>query len=250
MQTIGELAKILNIRTSAIRFYEKEGLIPSGERNQSGYRVYDVEIRNRILLIQRAQNLGFSLADIKILLEGMDNRHLSNTDIIELSEKRFFALEKKATEIMVLQHEMGLFLQDLRISTKKKKTKEQNSFDELVKRICSNPTTSNSSLEMMDWLMSAANCNLTTKAAQKILKNLKGHHTHIWQENNQYHILLVTKDEGVKKSLDDLAKLENNCKTHETLSANTFDEEEGVLFVAGGENAFIFARLFIALENA
>jgi len=71
--TIGEVAKRTGLRTSAIRFYEKTGLLPSPMRT-SGQRRYDVGILDRIAVLERAKACGFNLAEIRVLFQG-DGSH-------------------------------------------------------------------------------------------------------------------------------------------------------------------------------
>ncbi len=65
---IGAVAKQAGISVEAVRFYEKQGLINTPSRNDSGYRVYSPDIINQLLFVTRAKELGFSLKEIKELL--------------------------------------------------------------------------------------------------------------------------------------------------------------------------------------
>ena len=67
--TIGELAASSGLKPSAIRFYEKSGLLPVPTR-RNGRRVYASEAANRLFLIAFAKDTGFSLPEIKLLLHG------------------------------------------------------------------------------------------------------------------------------------------------------------------------------------
>jgi len=58
---IGELAAATGVAPSAIRFYEKSGLLPAAQRGSNGYRSYSNDAIERLRLIQVAQSLGFSL---------------------------------------------------------------------------------------------------------------------------------------------------------------------------------------------
>ncbi|SEU22480.1 MerR family transcriptional regulator [Variovorax sp. OV084] len=58
---IGELAAATGVAPSAIRFYEKSGLLPAARRGSNGYRSYSNDAIERLRLIQVAQSLGFSL---------------------------------------------------------------------------------------------------------------------------------------------------------------------------------------------
>jgi len=70
---IGELGRQAGIRTSAIRFYESVGLMPKPPR-ESGWRRYDASVSDRLKVIQAAREVGFSLAEIKLLLDGFPKK--------------------------------------------------------------------------------------------------------------------------------------------------------------------------------
>ncbi|MHB1533332.1 MAG: MerR family transcriptional regulator [Acidimicrobiales bacterium] len=70
--TIGELAARAGVSTSALRFWEAEGLVAAPERTPSGYRRYDEESLARVRFILRGQALGLSLAEIARLLAAAD----------------------------------------------------------------------------------------------------------------------------------------------------------------------------------
>jgi len=67
--TIGELAAASGVGVETIRFYERKKLITRPGRPLSGFRHYDEDATRRIRFVRRAQELGFSLAEIKQLLE-------------------------------------------------------------------------------------------------------------------------------------------------------------------------------------
>jgi DNA-binding transcriptional MerR regulator len=243
--TIGQLAKKAGVRTSTLRFYEEEGLLAPSDRTDAGYRLYPAEALHRIELIHRAQRLGFSLADIRPLLDGWDAGDLSDQTILEIAENRYLALEKQVTERLVLQHELELFLQDL--NRRKKKNLPENAFDKLLERVCADPTQKSSAPFMLDWLMEQAGCNLTTENGRGILNRLQGQHIHVWQDGDAFRILFVSDDPQVEQALRELADLEANCETHANTESRFHHDEEGFLFTARGEFAFIFARLFLIL---
>jgi DNA-binding transcriptional MerR regulator len=92
--SIGRVAAAANLRTSAIRYYESEGLLPPAYR-RSGRRVYDRAILDRLALIQLASQCGFSLTEIRTLLHGFAPgtapakrwRFLAKTKLAELNKK-------------------------------------------------------------------------------------------------------------------------------------------------------------------
>jgi hypothetical protein len=69
----------------------------------------------------------------------------------------------------------------------------------------------------------------------------------VWQDGDAYNILFVSDDPQVEKALRELANLEANCDTHANTDSHFAHNEEGYLFIAKGEFAFIFARLFLIL---
>ena len=102
---------------------------------------------------------------------------------------------------------------------------------------------------MFDWLLEQAGCALTSRAGQRLLDRLRGLHTHIWQEDDAYFVLIVSQDPDVAAALQELAQLEAHCEAHKQLIPEFTADDEGYLFIARGDNAFIYARLFLALED-
>jgi MerR family transcriptional regulator, copper efflux regulator len=66
--TIGQVAKEGGVNLQTIRYYERRGILPRPPRTSSGYRAFPDEAVKRIRFIKRAQELGFSLKEIKELL--------------------------------------------------------------------------------------------------------------------------------------------------------------------------------------
>lgn len=66
--TIGQLAKQSNVHVETLRYYERRGLVSAPPRTVSNYRVYSSENLRRVKFIKQAQELGFSLEEIKRLL--------------------------------------------------------------------------------------------------------------------------------------------------------------------------------------
>lgn len=63
-----ELAERAGVNLQTVRYYERRELIPEPPRTAAGYRQYSVDDVRRIRFIQRAQELGFTLSEIKELL--------------------------------------------------------------------------------------------------------------------------------------------------------------------------------------
>jgi MerR family transcriptional regulator, mercuric resistance operon regulatory protein len=66
--TINSVAKKSGVGIETIRYYQRIGLIKIPEKPLSGYRIYSEDVIERLFFIQRAKELGFSLAEIANLL--------------------------------------------------------------------------------------------------------------------------------------------------------------------------------------
>src|SRR5690242_15561019 len=66
--TMGRLAGAAQVKVSTLRFYERSGLLRKPLRAASNYRLYPNEAAERVRFIRRAQELGFTLTEIKQLL--------------------------------------------------------------------------------------------------------------------------------------------------------------------------------------
>ncbi len=66
--TASAAAKAAQVNVETLRYYEREGLLPTPPRGANGYRQYDDAALKRLRFIRRAQGLGFSLAQVRELL--------------------------------------------------------------------------------------------------------------------------------------------------------------------------------------
>ncbi|SIS04453.1 DNA-binding transcriptional regulator, MerR family [Aquipseudomonas alcaligenes] len=67
--TIGVLARDSGVNLETIRFYERSGLLPAPQRSPAGYRHYQEQDIRRLRFIRRGRELGFSLEEIRSLLD-------------------------------------------------------------------------------------------------------------------------------------------------------------------------------------
>src|SRR5712664_812024 len=89
--TISQVARQIRLRSSAIRYYERIGLLPPAQR-LSGQRRYDPTVLYRLAIIQRARQLGFTLTEIRHLFFGF-------RDITRASERWRTLSERKLAEL-------------------------------------------------------------------------------------------------------------------------------------------------------
>jgi len=84
--TIGRLANAADVNVETIRHYQRKGLIIEPVKPMNGFRYYSVSIIDRIRFIKRAQQLGFSLSEIKQLLV-LGDQHCEDIQLLAI-EKR------------------------------------------------------------------------------------------------------------------------------------------------------------------
>jgi DNA-binding transcriptional MerR regulator len=85
--TIGQVAKQASVAASAVRYYERQGLLPRPERVH-GQRRYTDETVRRLEVIAIAKRAGFALADVRLLLDASDAGEPSHPRLRELAERK------------------------------------------------------------------------------------------------------------------------------------------------------------------
>ena len=94
---IGEVAQRAGIATSAIRYYEREGLIPRADRIGNA-RVYGPDILDRLMLIELAKSAGFTIADTRQLLRGVSRRTPPGPRWRAMAQKKLHEVEARIAE--------------------------------------------------------------------------------------------------------------------------------------------------------
>ena len=101
--TIGEVARRSGVRTSALRFYEEQGLIHS-ERTDSGHRRYPRAVIRRIAFIVFAQKIGLSLEEVGIELARLPRNHVpERADWAKLSGRWTARIRERIAELERLE---------------------------------------------------------------------------------------------------------------------------------------------------
>jgi MerR family transcriptional regulator, redox-sensitive transcriptional activator SoxR len=91
--SIGQVAGRAGLRVSAIRYYEAEGLLPEALR-VGGRRRYSEDVFARLGVIDVAKRAGFSLEDIRTLLDARDAGEPAHTPLQELAERKLPEVEE------------------------------------------------------------------------------------------------------------------------------------------------------------
>lgn len=95
----GELAKEADLNFETLRYYEKINLIPTAERNKSGYRLYPKETLNRLKFIKMMQNCGFSINEIKHILYIIENPAECHEICDDIINRKMYEIEEKINGI-------------------------------------------------------------------------------------------------------------------------------------------------------
>lgn len=70
LYTIGEVSRLCNISTKALRFYDKIGMIPPDKISESGYRYYSQDTILSIPIVKYYKQMGFRLEEMQGLVNG------------------------------------------------------------------------------------------------------------------------------------------------------------------------------------
>jgi len=104
---IGELARRANVTVQTVRFYERQGLLPEPERKESGYRVYGEKELERLLFIRQAQALGFSLNEIKVILQMRGQGECPCGEVLIMAKKHLAAVDNQIRRLTKFRNELG-----------------------------------------------------------------------------------------------------------------------------------------------
>ena len=104
---VSGVARQAGVSPDAIRFYEREGLLPAASRSPSGYREYDDSAAHRIAFIKGAQAMGLKLAEIKELLEIQDRGACPCGHTRTLVERRISEIDAEMKRLRALRRELA-----------------------------------------------------------------------------------------------------------------------------------------------
>ena len=112
MLKIGDVSKRSGIGVEALRFYEKSGLLDKPSRTYSGYRVYGEDVLERLAFIKQAQALGFSLDEIRQIIDDARKGQSPCDEVREIVRHRMEELDARLRELHRYRNELKATLEE------------------------------------------------------------------------------------------------------------------------------------------
>lgn len=108
---IGEAAAAAGMTTKALRFYEKQNLLPPAERSDNGYRDYPPETIARLDFIRRSKAAGLALTEIREILQVRDAGQDPCAHVADQLVQQLTALDEQIAELTALRATVAGFYQ-------------------------------------------------------------------------------------------------------------------------------------------
>jgi DNA-binding transcriptional MerR regulator len=118
VMSIGQLADAAGVHVETLRYYERRGLLPEPPRSPAGYRQYGQPDLGRLAFIARAKSLGFTLAEVRDLLQ--KSRSLSGfgtapaegeVRVLELARRTLSTIEARRHELDQIEDRLRRLLE-------------------------------------------------------------------------------------------------------------------------------------------
>lgn len=103
LMTIGKISRKSGIGVETVRFYEKSGLIDEPPRTESGYRQYPENTVARVRFIRHAKELGFTLKEIKELLNLKLDSSTTCNDVRQVAEEKLKDVQAKVRSLQGIE---------------------------------------------------------------------------------------------------------------------------------------------------
>src|SRR5918997_1650743 len=112
MLKIGDVSKRSGVGIEGLRFYEKSGLLDKPSRTYSGYRVYGEDVLDRLAFIKQAQALGFSLDEIRQIVDDARKGQSPCDEVREIVRRRMAELDERLRELHRYRKELQSTLEE------------------------------------------------------------------------------------------------------------------------------------------
>lgn len=114
---IGKLARAADTKVETIRYYERIGLLPAPPRTAGNYRDYSPAHARRLTFMRRARDLGFSIEQIRALLELTDQKGQSCEAVDAIACEHLAEVKRKLADLGALRRELESLIGQCRHGT-------------------------------------------------------------------------------------------------------------------------------------
>lgn len=104
--TVTRLAREAGVNRETIRYYERRGLLPRPPRSSGGYRIFPLGSVPRVRFVKRVQELGFTLADARELLQLRDHPDAACPQVREKAARKLEDINKKVRELKAMHRDL------------------------------------------------------------------------------------------------------------------------------------------------
>jgi MerR family transcriptional regulator, mercuric resistance operon regulatory protein len=99
----GALAARIGCNIETIRYYEQAGLLPPPPRSQGGHRLYGRDLVKRLNFVRRSRDLGFTLAEIRVLLRLVDGGKYTCAQVEAMALDHLREIRRKISDLNKLK---------------------------------------------------------------------------------------------------------------------------------------------------
>jgi DNA-binding transcriptional MerR regulator len=110
--SIGDLARTTDTKVETIRYYEKIGLIDQPARTGGNHRAYTQPQQDRLTFIRHARELGFSISDIRALLELAGHPDAPCADADSIARRHLAGVRSRIARLQALERELSRMLDE------------------------------------------------------------------------------------------------------------------------------------------
>jgi len=100
---IGEMSRLADVNIETIRYYERIKIMPKPDRTEGGNRQYDFEQLKRLSFVKKCRDLGFSLDEIRALLEMVDRDDFTCGEVHAMTISHLENIRQKLADLKRLE---------------------------------------------------------------------------------------------------------------------------------------------------
>jgi len=101
--TVGQLSRLTGVNIETVRYYEKIGMLPAPRRTEGGHRVYGPKETRVLVFIRRGRQLGFTLDQIRTLIDLGELGKASCADVREIAQHHLDDIRTKIDDLVQLE---------------------------------------------------------------------------------------------------------------------------------------------------